>query len=1708
MEENPIPLPLPPEFSQPQVGGIINPPAVPTPSSLADPLRLSPVSTGVSQGQVGSSDIFGQINDFLGNQNNFNREWAPYTKIGSYDADYTGTNFDRYYNVPDVYNSVGFSPFRNNEQIYNNNMSWWDGFKRSSEQSLVQASVSFKGALPWNAWDGDYQDIEGAKRVERSSAIGQDTRGGFGSWVNNTMMNFGFTYGILTEIAAEELALFGMSFIPGMQGISGVRSLYNAKRLKDLARTTQQVGRAVEATARTAQAIDDANKIRKIWSAAKAAKLPRVFLGNTMGSLQDIYKGVRRGDALYSLANASKAFGGFYRDAREISLALSESKLEAGMVELDMKHKLTDSFYAREGRMPGYQEGELIQKHASDAAYETFLWNMPVIYLSNKLVLDKALRGFLPSRVVRNELTKGLYGKLKFNELWRKTGGDPISIIQKSTMESVKKLFKPRMWNAKNLTKDFAGGLLLYSKANIMEGSQELFQETIAPAMQNYYTYKYNNPQVWAARSKWGDFYESGKKLMGSQMGLEVFASGFVMGGMAQFPQHVMFQYLPEKFYAVTDKEGYKKYIDARKDNTKRVVEALNHIIKADPDKYFGGVSQNGAVQTNLDNDAHMANQVGDRLTYNDVIDESIGEHVYTLVHHGKIDLLKTVLGDMRNLTPKEMEEAFGPVDASQGSPAEHYSKQIDKFDKYIDRIESRYEEYNNMFFNPFDHTTIDREKDPELFNETLHNQISFERWKKLAVLSDFHFGRTADRMASIYKKWLATPEMGNMLSTDLSLLFSIDPKFARQDIMNQMFNTGTGSLADEIIRLRRDVGTLEKAQLTTEEGKKELKQAKRQLELLENFNKLVNTQYLTLLKEIKQARAQGNEEEAVRKEEAVEGVVRRLKDVYTDYLMFVAEKSGLNKDELLTVLPDGTKILNANLDDAFLQLKDFYTLHSDRSDLIQAINMLHNPDIMLAGVRAGAKVVELERTETQKRLAEWYDKFNDNMDGNTILDELSKAGVFFDPAHLDDFKNGKLDNIVFYFHTGKDFIDVRDLQEPTFTTVKNAIETVLDKYSMMKSLSGRPLFEYRPEGGYTHRARGKMVADKRTLAELAAEFGFNVSTAETQIPIRQVLQKIIDSKYSTPGERLLAKKLMSLVPEVMSVRFRTGQQVPGAYSEAAGIVIDPRYSSSDFAKGVDPIELVILQQISKYILEDAIKNDNEFKAKITDMLKAAREFQINNATEFSRMIGLKDELEFVANALSNPQFQTMLSRVKYQVTGKSTWQEFMEAVRDFILKVFKVTPREDTVLEEAMYVITSKLGTEPITPGGAQPSAGTVMQKVGTSGYRIDSGLVFYENADGTLRPVENPDGKTPIEAIKDDMEKRRQTDLNTDELYQAELDSLTARPGAAPGKRSPLTHLSPIENLKPIWDKLLASYKDSEERREKDGYSPLTIGWRSMQDNEILNSEGFRKFLDTKPALDIIDAYNVAEGLVPKTVGGSNFTDKLPTMEQREKLKALGWTPEQIAKMRFLDAEIIISEGRKGTDPEEDREGVLRELERQRMENVKKDFYDSYNAIDPQAEGARQQLFDWLASVKEKDRLEDYLTLGINSTLWEQMFNDKLAELPKIDALEIGKVYKVDGVFYKVRESRDLVYYLDRFDELGLPEEQRSTPLAIPRADLNRLNIVSAQSAELPTVVTSEDAAALDKDKAEGLSAEDKAAAQQNASANPNDINFDPCG
>jgi len=85
-----------------------------------------------------------------------------------------------------------------------------------------------------------------------------------------------------------------------------------------------------------------------------------------------------------------------------------------------------------------------------------------------------------------------------------------------------------------------------------------------------------------------------------------------------------------------------------------------------------------------------------------------------------------------------------------------------------------------------------------------------------------------------------------------------------------------------------------------------------------------------------------------------------------------------------------------------------------------------------------------------------------------------------------------------------------------------------------------------------------------------------------------------------------------------------------------------------------------------------------------------------------------------------------------------------------FDLKLAKTSPFIYTLKFDE----NNKLVTTLKTPSSTKSE---IEGQIGTSNYYVNEGLIFYQNEDGTLKPIPNPDKKDVLEVVKDDIEKRR---------------------------------------------------------------------------------------------------------------------------------------------------------------------------------------------------------------------------------------------------------------------------------------------------------------------------------------------------------------
>jgi len=726
----------------------------------------------------------------------------------------------------ETFDKIGFSPLRNNDAIYNDNTTWWQRHKRTMVNSFWplfgRGFISGPKSLA-KALTGDFSpDLEEAKAYEEAAAIGQDTKGGFGSFMNNTIMNFGYTAGIITEAVAEEFA--ALLLVPETGGASVVAATANNAiklgRIPNMLSTINKMSTGARGITRSAQAArtmsqraaagqrigkvlnqsvkgigGSINGSRRFWNQVRqASKSPLIKFLNPLENTTEALIGIgKNADNLTALAKVSKTAGGLYRDMRNVNMALSEARLEGGLVENKTYDKLYTDYFVKNQMAPDDKMQRDMVLQAKAAGTETLLWNVALVYGTNKLVFPNIMgpRGgianFLRSKTddILN-LDSRVGKKVVFRETAQKAG-KPKPKLTKGKFEVVDNTFaeKIRAFKKDPFRKSTVG-FLGYFKANFAEGFQENIQETLSEGLGNYYTNQFESSAVRAhmfnkgtsvysdqASSKEEYLSEAWKKYNPfSAEGFEVFASGFLMGFLAK-PINLSVEWASVAYNKNFRTEEYQRYVDAKTNYAQGVANTLNALY-SDPQAFYDSKIMNYGVQdfTNL------IKQYGTRKNALDATDEALVMQLTTALDTGMYDTFRHYISEYKNLTDAEIEEDLG-LEAGQGAK---YKERVEPILAKMDQIEQKHTEINRRYPTPLDLDQFkkgtDEYKKAALFNS------AWEVAKKNAIFMSSSYDDALKRMAAITNTLISDPSLRNISGRDIELLTNVSKMKNERDML------------------------------------------------------------------------------------------------------------------------------------------------------------------------------------------------------------------------------------------------------------------------------------------------------------------------------------------------------------------------------------------------------------------------------------------------------------------------------------------------------------------------------------------------------------------------------------------------------------------------------------------------------------------------------------------------------------------------------------------------------------------------------------------------------------------------------------------------------------------------------------------------------------------------------------------------------------
>ena len=981
---------------------------------------------------------------------------STYGKIYSYNAGPDGNAFyDRYaaYGA-ETFAKVGFSPLRDNEALFNSRTTMWDDHKRMMQNSFWPLFANGFVAGPKSLGKmltGDFTgtDLEESRAYTDAAAIGQTTKSGWGmGFANNLLMNFAYSAGIITEAIVEEAAgiflapetLGGSLFLTTANAAKNLSKIGTGFKLAKGVQATTSVTDGLRAVNNTLRSIDNVKDARTFWQKAKGVATSTMSpLKNTFTAFGDIGEVVTKGSKSYNLTNLAKIYktaGGFYKDVRNFNMALSEARLEAGIVENQIYDNGYNQYYDKFGEAPSDKvQKELIRK-SKEGSLDTLYWNTALIYVSNSITFNNLLG------------PKGGVGGFMRNTMKdiHKVGGGKFGDIGKVIYNQGKKVFQFQANTAKGLVKSWASqpiyksamGTLGYFKSNFTEGIQENLQEVISGANEKYYSDSFEQSAIRSHEYHKGlsrynlksqnQYLKEEFKGQFSARGAETFASGFFMGMLAA-PLNAAVPNMMVGYNRMFNKEAYQKFKADKLEITKGVIENLNSIgIKEFLDNKIFNVSTQEAVAT--------IKRTGTVKEAHDADMEGFVKQMSHVLRNGVMDVYLEKLQAEKQFSPEEFEERVPTIPKGEGAK---YLAKIDDVIAKAKKLEKRYKYYTDKHPNPVTAANMPPVNTPE-YEDAIALHTAWEDGIEKAIYFNEAFEDTMKRKVSIESKYVAEAPLQNMSSKDSSVLFN------------------DKELQNEIGLLKNEVDTLK--DLNDPKSQEQYEAKVRKLAVMEKLysTRITFKNFFNRYDNAEQVRAALQKDKGTEPvtDEEVEAALSSVLGEYTvdNKVKITTDYEGAYKEYLQEIASvNGDYIFDEKIDKSFLEIIDHHKLDQESGSLMKYVNLLHNPQGFLDMVDRNRQWMK----DLYKKRGKIYEKMvteEINMViSNSLLNALANEGVYVSVEAFEEWEENGVPPEEF-------FDNIRKLIIPKGTDDYEIFYQLFQQASELKNEKTNPLKE------------------------------------------------------------------------------------------------------------------------------------------------------------------------------------------------------------------------------------------------------------------------------------------------------------------------------------------------------------------------------------------------------------------------------------------------------------------------------------------------------------------------------------------------------------------------------------------------------------------------------------------------------------------------
>ena len=921
-----------------------------------------------------------------------------YSKPYMYDASPSGAHKARYKAYgQETYDRIGFNPEVNNEEIFNANTSMFDDFVRMGTNAFLPMAWNGLIANPKSyaqLFQGNIgQDIDASEKYEEWNAIGMSTKGGLGGFFNNTLNSLAYSAGIMLEAALEYAAIGAVEgAIAGPEGsIAGglVGGATGAlKGLASLPSNLYNMGKYGGKMLTNLKNLENYTAAKNLFVQASKGTVDFINpINNTTTAFAEASN-------LSGLARTAKTSAGFFRDVIGMNMALSEGRLEGGFVENNVYTKLYDEYWKRNGKAPdNITQGRMKQRARIAGAQDTYK-NAALVFWSNKLAFPNLVKGNLfagKSGVVRSV---GKEFDIFFNAGKKGIKEATYDVVDFNFKNALKGFFKPAT---------FGNATLNYFKTNLVEGAQEVMQDVIAKATEDYYVNSFYDP----TKANFDYSMATLGSAFGHQVsaeGFETFMSGFVMGGLLKpfggaVPRYASTMYT--KY--MMDPAEYDTYIKERQQFAQTVADSMTKMHQ-NAAEFLSDKSHNLGVQSTLAR--VISDDQTSQMEKRDAANTSFLSDVLTSLNAGTFKVFTDNFEKYNQLNDKELEETLELQEGEGPKMRTMLKDYVEKargmqrtWDYAQDTLGKKKLNLQNI-----------KEGTPEYENAQIYNKAIDRSINNLVFLQET-FKDNLERVNGITQKFNQSKVFAKMPSADFQSM--VDHR----------------KLDDSINMLQQEIEALKG--LDNSQSQNQIEDKTRLLEVLSNFQNTQN-EYLTLLKTIdnlellksemgKRKLEEGEtEDDKVAEIKEFEELIKSFKDgkqnpidahkqAFTDVLKVLAG----NDYELAISQIEKGKL--GNLDSIYTDLLDYYELSAQSKNLAQYVNMLSQPASFYEHVERNAQWMRnlwLNRKNYYKEIVNESIKIKEN---NDLLKALADQNIFVDLEQFADWTENH-DNLPEYF--------------------------------------------------------------------------------------------------------------------------------------------------------------------------------------------------------------------------------------------------------------------------------------------------------------------------------------------------------------------------------------------------------------------------------------------------------------------------------------------------------------------------------------------------------------------------------------------------------------------------------------------------------------------------------------------------------------------